>query len=137
MTLLDTLAQTQAALSGAPPAGNPLVPPEAPAAAVALPPGFENGPAGMRVIAPPGYQYNAANALEVIPPPPPVAAAPLAPPPLPEQPPVEAAKKKGRGASKTAKVEDVIDLLIASENPAISTLTVAQVKAIRDVVEAA
>jgi hypothetical protein len=151
--LQETFAATQAALSAPlmppPLPGNPLNPPEAYAApAVTLPPGFEMGPAGMRAIAPAGYQYNAANGLELVPPtvvaaPPPPAA--VTTPPIPEQPAPEA-KAKGRpkkavaeqGTQRANTSEDVMDLLFVaakSGHPVIGTLTVAQVNAIREVVE--
>jgi hypothetical protein len=144
MSLQDAYNATQAALGIAPtgpmvPPGNPLVPPEAP---VALPPGFEMGPAGMRAIAPAGWQYNAAGGLELVPPPaptpppPPVATAPLAPPPIPD-PPAEGKGKRGRPAGAKNKVEDVIDLIFTSNDDALATLTVAQIKAIKNLVEAA
>jgi hypothetical protein len=156
MGLQETFNQTQAALAGTgpmlPPGANPLVPPEA-TTAPALPPGFENGPFGMRAIAPAGYQYNAANALELIPPPPPAvtvagptilntppAGPPNLPPPIPEQPAPEAGKAKGRQKASKSKVEDIIDLLLAAHKNGradLGTLTVAQLTAISDAVEAA
>lgn len=150
MGLHETFTATQTALGISPtgpmlPPGNPLLPPEAPVAQV--PPGFEIGPLGLRPLAPAGFQYNAAGtALEPLPPPPPVVVAPLAPPPLPpaatappapppipDLPAVEAKGKKG----KAKKVEDVLDLIFSATDPSLETLTVAQLKAIRNVVEAA
>lgn len=144
MGLQETYQQTQAALGGTgpmlPPGANPLVPPEAYAAPApaAIPQGFEMGPVGLRPLAPPGYQYNAAGGVELIPPAPVAVALPPAPPPIPDAPPaIEATKGKGKGKAK--KVEDVLDLIFAAakNNRHLESLTVAQLDAIREVVEAA
>lgn len=162
MSLATKLAETTAILTGVQPPlipQSPLLPPEAhqaplvaaahvPAAPVPstqLPPGWEMGPAGPRQSPPPGYQYNAAGtAFEVIPPP---VVAPPAPPEQP-QPEGQAAGKRGRGRPPGARnkkageaTDDVMEKILmaaldADDAHPLRMLTISQLAAVRDVIEA-